>query len=538
MATSVSEWISWHERSAPQPWLRLRAAIWYTVVACVCAGTLRAAEYDGAGQLPYSPPAVWFPPDVPVSGEAITDNARPTRRNYRLKPPSGLADFVNESFYPPLSSRLYARSLRGPFAARLDEYRARRGALLNELADQIVALHGADDQTRLIELRTFATQQTPRIMALEREAEELRRSLIEGGVLQLNVDWNRRRKWRIGTTRFNGEYAEKDAHFQVVRAAAYYQDGLTPEQRGLLLESASELQSRARAARPVPTPRKGDPAAMFFSPSLARMRVPRNASPELIALIGRFNREKTALKQELLDVVLANDHRPADERTTVFSNLADAQWPRLIELEKLAEEIRLLLAETPTVALSAPPHIPPGLMARIQEYNHDRGKFIQEFEQTMRTASSMVPVPRIDPKMPEDARVQHARKLAEDRAALRARVAQKFQEDTRERFEAMRVRFDAIQSDLALVAAGQFDPETGRPLTPETLLRNYTSAMERFDTFGREEVIYRGYRTAMRMPGLSPEQRRLLFGAALVGLAQPLPYGEYLPSDAQPVPQS
>ena len=258
----------------------------------------------------------------------------------------------------------------------------------------------------------------------------------------------------------------------------------------------------------------------------------------LITRIGRFNREKTALKQELLDTVLANDDRPADERTKVFSSLSDSQWPRLMELEKLAEEIRLALAETPAATLAAPPHIPPGLMKRIQEYNHDRWKFIQEFEQVMRVASSMVPAPRIDFKMPEDARVQLARKLAEDRAALRARVAQTFQEDTRERFEAMRVRFEAIQADLALVAAGQFDAETGRPLTAETLLRNYSSAMDRFDTFGREEVIYRGYRTAMLMPGLSPEQRRLLFGAALVGLAQPLPYGEYLPSEAQPVPQS
>ena len=515
-----------------------RVPVWRAVAAFAGAAPVLAADYGGSEAAPFSPPAVWFAPAVPVSGEAITDTTLPTRRNYRLKPPSGLADFVNESFYPPLSTRLYARSLRAPLSARLDEYRARRGALLNELADQIVALHGVDDQTRLIELRTFAGQQTPRIMALEREADELRRDLIEGGVLQLNVDWNRRRKWRIGATRFNGEYAEKEAHFQVVRAAAYYQDGLTPEQRGLLLESASELQSRARAARPIPAPRRGDPAAMFFSPALARMRVPRNASPELIARIGRFNREKTALKQELLDTVLANDDRPADERATVFSNLADSQWPRLMELEKLAEEIRQSLAETPAATLAAPPHIPPGLLTRIQEYNHDRRKFIQEFDQVMRVASSMVPAPYIDFKMPEDARVQLARKLAEDRAALRVRVAQKFQEDTRERFEAMRVRFETIQVDLALVAAGQFDPETGRPLTADTLLRNYTSAMERFDTFGREEVIYRGYRTAMLMPGLSPEQRRLLFGAALVGLAQPLPYGEYLPSEAQPVPQS
>jgi hypothetical protein len=178
------------------------------------------------------------------------------------------------------------------------------------------------------------------------------------------------------------------------------------------------------------------------------------------------------------------------------------------------------------------------LLARIEDDHRDRRQFIDEFNQTMRTAANLVPIPRVSSREPEDVRIQLARKLAEDRTAMRIRVARSFQEATAERFETMRVRFEAIQADLNLVAAGQFDPETGRPLTAETLLRGYSMAMERFDTFGREEVIYRGYRTAMLMPGLSAGQRRLLFGAASVGLAQPLPYGEYFPRETQPVPQS
>jgi hypothetical protein len=475
---------------------------------------------------------------VPVFGERITESVHPNRNNARLMASSGLADFIHEPFYPPLSTRLQAGSLSKPLEARLDAYRERRGALLNELADQIVAVNGVSDATRRAELQAFAALQTPRIVALEREADELRRDLIDGGMLHLNVDWNRKRKWAIGVTKFAGEHVQKEAEFQVVRAAAFYQDGFSLEQRGLLLEVASELQLRARAARPIPAPRRHDPSAMFFSPSLARMRMPRNASPQLITLIGRFNSEKAALKQELREAVLAHDNTPRDERSRVFSDLADTQWPRLVELEKLAEEIRVGLAATPAAMIAAPPHIPPGLMARIEAYNRDRKKFIAEFDQAVQAAASMVPTPRFDPKMPGDERVQLARKLAEERAALRTKVAHAFQEQTRERYEAMRVRFETIQADLALVAAGQFDVETGRPLNAETLLRNHSSAMERFDTFGREEVIYRGYRSAMLMPGLSPEQRRLLFGAAIIGLAQPLPYGEYLPTGAQPVPQS
>jgi hypothetical protein len=517
--------------------MRLSVPLWrvacFALTVAVCDAL--AAGDSGPGFFP--PLVVWFPPAVPVSGEAIPHEPTLTRANARLEPPSGLADFVSEYFYPALSTRLNSR-LPGDLADKLDAYRARRGRLLNELADQLVGLYGADDETKLAELQAFAAQQSPRLIALEREAEELRRAIITGGLLHLSVDWSRKRKWIIGRTRFNGEHLEKEAEFQVVRAAAYYQDGFSTEQRGLLVEIAAELQQRARASRPIPTPRRGDPAAMFFSPAMARVRLPRSAPPELVTLISRFNAERTALKQQLYNAVLLHDRTPAHERTEKFSALADEQWPRLVELEKLAEQIRLAMAAMPPARIAAPPHIPKSLLDRIEIYNRDRRKFIEEFEHAKYVASQMVPVPRVSPQMSEDERVQLARKLAADRAALRAKVAQLFQEETRDRFEAMLGRYKIIQADLALVAAGQFDPETGRPLTSETLLRGYTAAMERFDVFGREEVIYRGYRMAMLMPGLSPEQRRLLFGAALVGLAQPLPHGEYLPTSVQPVPQS
>src|SRR5688572_13582892 len=281
----------------------------------------------------FGPYAVWFPPLVPVSGEPIPDASRVTRENARLEPPEGLADFVNESFFPALSTRLQTRSLTSEMRRRLDGYRGRRSSLFNELADQLVASHGTDDETRRTELQKFATQHSPRIVELEREAEDLRRTLIDGGLLHLSVDWSRKRRWRIGVTRFAGEHAAKEAEFQVVRAAAFYQDGLTIEQRGLLMEVALELRDRARAARPVPAKKSGDPAAMFFSPAMARMRLPRNAPPDLVALIGRYNRDKTALKQELREAVFDQDEKPADERTRAFAALADEQWPRLVELE-------------------------------------------------------------------------------------------------------------------------------------------------------------------------------------------------------------
>jgi hypothetical protein len=483
---------------------------------------------------PGAKPTVWFPPDVPAFGEPIAPGMMRWQRD---DAPSGLADFASERFYPALSSRLNAGSIGARLQARLDAFRSTRGALINELADQLVALHGADEETRRTELRAFAALQEPRIVAHEQEAEEIRRALIDGNVLQRSVDWSRGRKWFVGATRFRGEHAEKEAQFQVVRAAAYYQDGLTTEQRGLLLEEALDLQQRARAARPIPDPRRNDPAAMYFSPATARMRLPKHAPPELLQKVARFNQEKNALKGELREAVLMHDRTPREDRTAIFSTLADAQWPRIVELEKLADEIRHDMATLPVPVLAAAPHIPASLMTRIEDYNRDRQKFIDEFEQTMRAATALVK-PRMEFTSSEDVRVQIARNLAADRAAMRAKVAKGFEEISRERFEEMRARHVGIQEDLALIAAGQTDPETGRPLTAETLLRSYSTAMERFNTFGREEVIYQGYRTAMLMPGLSAGQRRLLFSAAVIGLAQPLPPGETHPIDAHPVPRS
>lgn len=489
------------------------------------------------GTLLTGPPTVFFPPGVPVFGDRIVDTVPNGRDPGARPPPEGLGPYVNEAFYPALATRLGEGTLGPWLQERVEGFQVRRARLVNELADQLVALHGTEEPGRTAELRAFAEQQSPRIAALEREAEELRRLLVNGGVLRLSVDWSRHRPWRLRATSFASEYHDREAQFQVVRATAYYQDGLVPEQRGLLLEVAFELRNHARAARPVPAPRLADPLAMFFSPATSRLRLPKVMPDELVAKLGRYNRERTALKQELYEAVLEQDRHSSSERTRFFEALGDRQWPQLVELEKLAEEIRVDLVALPRERLVSPPYIPPTLIARIRAYQADRQVFIDEFESEMRVATNLV-TPAPDRLMTPDERVQQARRLAAERAELRATVAEAFHERTKERFEAMRRRYDAIQEELTLVAAGQFDPETGRPLTPETLMRTHTAAMHRFDTFGREEVIYRGYRTAMLMPGLSAEQRRLLFGAALVNLAQPLPWGERAPGDPQPVPRS
>ena len=100
----------------------------------------------------------------------------------------------------------------------------------------------------------------------------------------------------------------------------------------------------------------------------------------------------------------------------------------------------------------------------------------------------------------------------------------------RKEFPLFQRLYDELRGEgLTVVAEKQTDRKTGRPLDAETLLRQYAVSMEEFNTYGRESAIYTNYRVAMLQPGLSPEQRRLFLGYALVGLAQPLPSGELLP---------
>ncbi|WP_414660983.1 hypothetical protein [Horticoccus sp. 23ND18S-11] len=496
--------------------------------ACVATG----AEMDRWPLL--RPPMFCFPPGVPVSGERIAETPASARMKGAVEPPEELADFVGESFYPALGSRLLGGSLGAALQSRLDAYRSARSALVNELADELVALSGVDEAAREAVLRSLAERQNPRIAALESDAEALRRDLIVGGLLQRHVEWGRSRDWIVGVTRFPHAVLEREAEFQIVRAAAYYQDGLLPEQRGLLLEVAEELRLRALAARAAPPRRTADPGAMYFSPATARLRLPANATPELVARFGRFNAERRQLQNELRDAVLAHDKEPRSVRASAFADLADRQWPRLAELEQLAEEIRVNLAALPIPRLASPPYIPPTLITRIDTYRTQRKKMFDELQQALDVALSMAVRPRIYPAMDKSQQAQ----LAEDRAAVRNRVTASFLEAARERVDELRKQYDDIQADLTLVSAGQSDPETGRPLTPDTLLRGYSVALERFETFGREEVIYKSYRLAMLMPGLSREQRRLLFNVARVGLAQPLPWSELDASGPQPVPRS
>ncbi|MEO5961098.1 MAG: hypothetical protein ABIZ49_02925 [Opitutaceae bacterium] len=482
--------------------------------------------------------AIFFPPTPPVYGAVVSEVVpRPTLFNSRLLlAPVDLADYVNEHFYPMLGSRLFGENGLGKkLEARVEAYRARRNSLLNDLLDLLTSLNLADRLARERELRAFAAIQTPQIVALEEEAEQLRDMLLRGALFSHHVDWNANRPWRLGVTRFRSPAMEKDAEFQVVRAAAFYQPGLLPQQRGLLRELAIDLHAIAKAARGPAKPVNFNPAAMFFGPETALIVLSANLPPELRDKLAIYNRDKLALKTELRTAIITHDNDPASARGKVFAVLAETHWPRLRALETLAEEIRgdfAALGDPPPPKL---PPIPAELRLRIETYDEDRRAFLRDLQEHINKAPPVVAAEFPRNGTPEE-RAEWAREMRTRRLARPREASAEFMRDHADRAQELRTRYLDIAADLGEAARAIIDPKTGAPVSPESLLRELSLVNQRFAAIGREEAMYENYKTAMFQTGLSPEQRRLLFGAALVNLCQPLPPGELLPTLPFPLP--
>jgi len=249
--------------------------------------------------------------------------------------------------------------------------------------------------------------------------------------------------------------------------------------------------------------------------------------PDVSSHLARFNTGKTALKNELLQALIAFDQVPAEQRADRFENLAVEHARRLAALEEEAETIRQLLDAMPETPAPWVPPLSPGLRERIARYNHDRAALLSDYSAAQLRAAAR-------------SRSRGQNEAPTERRSTEVReAARQFEADHADAIEALRDRYDRIRRDLVAAADGLADPRNGQPLTVDALLDAYRMAMQRFDTIGREEAMYERYKIAMLQPGLSPPQRRLLFRAAHANLAQPLPRGEVMrATSSRPAPRS
>lgn len=461
---------------------------------------------------------VLLPPTPPPLGEPVRTTQNEASFSKVTLPPV-LRSFFYESFYSPLSALMYAEELNRKRRETLDAYLAQRTQLVAALQAKLEALASAPAETRRAELQAFATTQAEPLARLEATAEDFRSNIVNGSWVEASVDWNELRSWRLGD---NARWESAFDEVKVLSGASFFQDGLSLAQRQLLRELAMELTDSMRApdediGLTTPGP------FLYFSPFTARIRVPVGLPAELQAKLDDYRARKAALKRELRDELYKQDRAFwASTRTNALRALAAKQAPEFAALEALAEEIRVGLQPFPNPARPPELSLPPALTKRIATYfatktawqkamvekqNELRAQFSDDRVEFSRLSGrpSIAIVPNRRSKPEQDAKRATALAALELFNAEQGRLYDQLARDK-----------EALRADIFQIASAAAGRQTAKPI--DQILQEFSYSVGRQENWLR----YADYEAAVLQPGLSIEQRRLLFGAALEKLGLPI----------------
>ena len=456
------------------------------------------------------PKFIYFPPvppplEIPVQPE--------TAEQEMSLAPEALRPYVTEPFYAPVSTFISPMVVGfqggdGMTDAEKDalrRFRREREELLADLRALVTELRHASPAKRAVEFEALAKKQTARIAALERAAEDHRESLAK------KSDWSELRAWRLNPNYESSPRAGRVIDLQVIRGAAFYADGLLPAQRRLLREIAIEIEEMIEDRRHAGATKR---STLFFQPETSRVPWPRALPISVDVKLEMLDELKSALKQELMSAVFKTDSDLL--QTRAFRKLAEAQEERLRQMERMAEDVRQELKSIPEYTRATPPTpLPISVLERIERFHEaDRDLGRRTGESLEDAASNGKPLP---PRLQEMARSdwvhqwtvrlqQRGRPVSdEDKAAMRAHIAE----------------LDAIHDQLQLVLGRDFSQVEGaKPdLFLDRLLREQKRAAAMYE-----------YDIACLEPGLSPEQRRLLFSGAIERMELPLPRADQQPT--------
>lgn len=453
---------------------------------------------------------VYFPPNPPPLGVQFLEGGVPQE----MGTPAELASYVTEHFYVPLGVRLRLGLFSSRRRTQLDQFRNMRASLLQELREALFALEARPAGVRRSELETLAQRQAPRLADLEQAAEDLRRNFIDRDWLAKGVagDWSLDREWKLGRGELNRPREQvRLFELQVMRSAVFYQEGLSPAQRRLLREAAMEFEDEI--FRPQ---EKSQNFFVYFSPETARVHLPDDLSATTAEQLADYHAAKNELKAQLRDLVYEKDAVPfASERERAFRELAAQQAPRFAELEATAEHVRQSLAQLPSLQRSVrPAPLESDLEKEITAALKDLRNLKSEIAACLARAAADVSPPsaRASPTSIENWRAKQK---------MRAREAvARFKDANQERLVALDHRLERLRPQLE--AHWPRDLSDPQPEDPATLLETFARARN------RDQANFE-YHLAVLEPGLSPEQRRLLFGGAIELLDLPLPGPELKP---------
>jgi hypothetical protein len=437
----------------------------------------------------------------------------------KFSPPTTLAEFVYEPFFMPLSPLLFSEDLSKGRREKLTAYRTARSSAVEALRARLDSLQSVTPEVRQSELAAFARTQTPALAELERTAEEMRENFVEGGWFEAGSNWNSTRRWRLGdNTRWESNIDE----IKVVLGAAFFQEGLSPAQRRLLRELSMELYDSLQS--PTEEISLGSPGPFFyFTPETARIRLPADMPPDLDQKIRTYQDEKAALKQELREALYRQDRAFFEfKRTNALKTLAEQQATRLARVEQLAEEIRAGLALLPNPAKPPSIPIPRELASRVNQYLNDKVAWQRAMIARRDALRNEFPEDRVEFVRQRDSiaiqLVGNRRSKPETKSRRDAAVAEleTFNAQQTKSYAVLAREKEKIRGELLGVASSLASRNGGKSI--ELLLTEFGYAFSQQERWER----YTDYETAVLQPGLSPEQRRLLFGAALERLELPI----------------
>lgn len=458
------------------------------------------------------PKRIFFPPNPPPLGVEIpADLPEPGPEI-----PAALADFVNEPFYAPVSTRLADGAIFRSLQKQLAGYLTGRDAARAELRAKLESLDGLAPEDRRSALEAFASTQSARLLALEKTADDLRVDAFRSSLTTSGAgNWFSRRTWRLGRGTLDRPREQNRLfEFQLIRAAAYYQPGPTPAQRRLLREAAIELEEdlfRRDEAN------SSFEWFIFFSPDLARIHLPENLPASIAAKFAAYREQRAALKTELRDALYELDRAgPAAQHESTLAALADRQARELADLESKADAIRDdLAAWSGARPPTAPRPLPPGLAEKIADFQREKNALEARLADRQESAlRELAPVHR-------DSSLAAIARWGARRRQIAVEVQSRFEDETLAERRQLGQQLEAIRRDLdamnASIVSRNFDPNSDAFLA-EFLQRH------------RERASYRDYHIAVFEPGLSAEQRRILFNGAVVNLGLSLPGPEVQPT--------
>jgi hypothetical protein len=457
----------------------------------------------------------YFPPNPPPLG---VPPPKASRGSSNGAAPAELAPYIGEVFYPQLAKRLALKKLPEKLKADIEAYRSDRDKERTELKARIEAAAKLPAEARREALTSFALEQTPRLLALEVRAEQFRTDLLRKGLPGLilgSFNWFSDRDWRLGEDTRNASKSTRDRlEFILVRASAYYHEGLTVTQRRLLREAAMDLQVEGNR-RPTPaSARLGleeSETLCFFGPETAQIIVPESLSAEVQDKLNAYQAERKAVKAELVSVLLKDDEKSQKRRAGEFAKLAEQQAARLGTLEVLADDIRKDLADKQELFRSnSAPTIPAEISKRLRAYLKEK----EDLSSSLRAKLEEFNAKRTDLSEGPPSRDKTSPREAKTIAMIR------FNREQSPRYDALRKEYKEIKDLIAEhLAEKGIDSKVK---SPGAVLRQLETSLRNSETWPSFQDAY----AAIFQVGLSAEQRRLLHDASIEDLKIPLPRGE------------